>query len=157
MQLIPVIATPSQSFSIVLGNQSVQVNLYSLETPGNILAPISNMSDVTIDSSTVTIDTTAITIDGGGSAYYPSTALQGTPALYMDLIVNGVQVLNAALAQNLIPMLNSAGYYGVVGDFIFVDTNALSAPTAGSNPVYTGLGDQYQMIYLEATDLAEVA
>jgi hypothetical protein len=148
MQLIPVVATPAQSFSIVLNGQAVQVNLYSLETPGDILAPLPGP---TIDTAAITMDSGTVTIDQGPT--YSTTALQGDPALYMDLIVNGQQVLNAKLAQNLIPMLLSAGYYDVQGDFVFVDTHALANPLAGTNPVYTGLGSQYQMIYLEPEDL----
>lgn len=196
MQLIPVIATPSQTLSIVLGGQAVQVSLYSLETPGDILAPLppapapgpGPVALITVDSSVITIDESlgidqtgnaaaplvavagagsgptmdsgSVTIDSGlttidQGTVYSDTALPGTPALYMDLTVNGQQVLNAKLAQNLIPMLLAAGYYDVAGDFVFVDTNALAAPLTGNNPDYTGLGDQYQLVYLEATDLVQ--
>jgi len=182
-QLVPVQATPYQSLNVVLSGQSVQITLYSLETPGDILTPLPVVtgpggsfltidsgvgvdSDIpidtgatipagsgpTIDSSAVTIDSSAVTIDEG--PLYATTLLDGEPALYMDIMVNGQQVLNAALARNLIPMLLAAGYYGVEGDFVFVDTNA-SNPLTGSDPIYTGLGDQFQLVYQQPVDLPQ--
>lgn len=77
-----------------------------------------------------------------------TTELKGYPALYMDLTVNGTAVITCRICRNLIPMLLDATYYGFVGDLVVVDTRS------DTEPVYTGLGTQYQLVYLEASDLA---
>jgi len=73
--------------------------------------------------------------------------------LYMDLAFNGTNVINTrpCLYGNL--MLQDAGYYGFAGDFTWVDTNA--GPTVPpTDPVFSGLGTRYQLIYLETSDLS---
>lgn len=118
MLIIPVTAVPAQSLSIQLAGQSCGINLYSLQTPGDILAtPL------------------------------PTTEVQGYPALYMDLTVNGTSIINCRIVRNTVPMLLDAKYYGVIGDFVVVDM------FEDTDPVYTGLGTQYQLVYLEASDL----
>jgi len=48
-------------------------------------------------------------------------------------------------------------YLGVVGDFMFLDTQGSGPPTFnGSPPYYTGLGTQFLLLYLEASDLAAI-
>lgn len=124
MKTVPLISQPAQSLSIVLAGQACRINLYSLNTPGDIL-------------------NRAIPIDD----------LTGYPALYMDLLVAGEPVITCRICRNLIRVLLDAQYYGFIGDFIFVDSYAKSSPTDGQDPVYTGLGTQFQLVYLEATDL----
>lgn len=118
MQYIPLIAAPAQNFSIVLGGQSCQINLYSLQTPGDIL-------------STAT-----------------STELQGYPALYADLALGTQPVITCRIVRNLVPWLLDATYQGFIGDLVMIDT------LADTDPVWTGLGAQYQLVYLSAADLA---
>ena len=128
MQIVPTTPVPAQSLSLVLNGQLCQINLYSLESPGDILAPPQSTS----------------------------VELQGYPALYFDLASNGVSIVNCRLVQNLIRILEDAGYQGFEGDFVVVDTKNVG-PQNGMTPVYTGLGSQFQLLYLSPTDLAAAA
>ncbi len=67
--------------------------------------------------------------------------------LFMDVLLNNVPVCNGVLCQNNNRIVR-ASYSGFIGDLIFNDT------LGTSDPVYMGLGTQYQLIYLEASDLA---
>lgn len=67
--------------------------------------------------------------------------------LFMDVLINNVPVCQGVICQNNNRIVRSA-YSGFIGDFIFTDTMGTS------DPVYTGLGEQYELIYLEASDLA---
>lgn len=71
--------------------------------------------------------------------------------LFFDLIVPALlptsPVVAGVICRNNNRMVRYA-YLGFVGDFKFIDTLGLT------DPHYTGLGDRYQMVYLEAPDLA---
>lgn len=67
-------------------------------------------------------------------------------ALFMDVFVNGAAIVTGVICQNLNRIVRDA-YLGFVGDFVWVDTEG---PT---DPVYTGIGSRYQLIYLTADDL----
>lgn len=67
--------------------------------------------------------------------------------LFMDVSLAGVAVCSGILCENLNPIVRAA-YSGFVGDFVFYDTSG-----DGADPIYTGLGSQFQLVYLEATDL----
>ena len=142
MLIIPVTAVPAQSLSIQLAGQSCGINLYSLQTPGDILAP---QTQYVRDSYGYII------YDSFGNPmttqYFSTTEVQGYPALYMDLTVNGTSIINCRIVRNTVPILLDAKYYGVIGDFVVVDM------FEDTDPVYTGLGTQYQLVYLEASDL----
>ena len=71
---------------------------------------------------------------------------QQTYGLYVDVYVNNVLIIAGVIAENLNRIVRSV-YLGFVGDFAFVDTQG------SSDPIYTGLGDRYQLIYLEPADL----
>ena len=53
------------------------------------------------------------------------------------------------LGMNLRPMVIDQAYLGFVGDIMWVD-----ATGGNAMPVYTGLGTQFALVYLEAADLA---
>jgi hypothetical protein len=63
--------------------------------------------------------------------------------LFMDVFVNNANIVYGVICQNLNRIVRSL-YLGFVGDFAFQDTQGTS------DPVYTGLGSRYQLIYLEA-------
>ncbi len=109
MLQIPLSAVPSQSLSVVLGNQNCQISLYTLTT-----------------------------------------------GLYFDLLVNGAPIATTVRCENLARMLEDAQYRGFIGDFVFIDVFAANTVVDGVDPVYTGLGTQFQLEYLEATDLAVI-
>lgn len=66
--------------------------------------------------------------------------------LYVDVYLDNALVIAGVIAWNLNRIVRSL-YLGLVGDFTFVDTQG------SSDPVYTGLGDRYQLVYLEEADL----
>ena len=74
------------------------------------------------------------------------------PYLAFTLDVAGVSITRTQNCLNLKRLLINRQYLGFVGDFIFVDTQP--DPTTGAaDPQYSGLGDRWQLIYLEASDL----
>lgn len=76
-----------------------------------------------------------------------TTELKGYPALYMDLVSNGEPVISCRICRNAIRMLLDAQYQGFIGDLEFIDT------LSSTDPIYTGLGTQYQLVYLAQSDL----
>ena len=72
---------------------------------------------------------------------------QNAYGLFMDVIVGQNQIIAGVLCENLNRIVRSL-YLGFVGDFAFQDTQG------SSDPVYTGLGSRFQLLYLEASDLS---
>jgi hypothetical protein len=71
---------------------------------------------------------------------------QFTYGLFMDVLINGTLIVGGVICENLNVIIRYA-YLGVVGDFCFFDTQG------SSDPVYTGLGGRYQLLYLDIPDL----
>lgn len=76
---------------------------------------------------------------------------QKTTGVYFDLIVNGAPVSTTVRCLNEARLCEDRQYLGFVGDFIFYDTQGVT------DPVYTGLGSRYVLVYLEAADLAAIS
>lgn len=66
--------------------------------------------------------------------------------LYLDLAVNNVPLVRAVICMDRVKLVREA-YLGFLGDLVFEDTQGLT------DPVYTGLGARYQLVYLEPADL----
>lgn len=66
--------------------------------------------------------------------------------LFMDVLVDGVTIIAGVIAENRNRIVRSA-YLGFTGDFIFVDMQG------SDDPVFTGLGDRFVLIFLEEADL----
>jgi len=66
--------------------------------------------------------------------------------LFMDVYVADQLIIGGVICLNLTKIVRDA-YLGFVGDFTFIDNQG------ASDPVYTGLGSRYSLIYLEASDL----
>ena len=66
--------------------------------------------------------------------------------LFCTLLVSGVQIIGGVLCQNLNLIVRDL-YLGFSGDLCFLDNQG------DSDPVYTGLGDRYSLIYLSPSDL----
>ncbi len=71
--------------------------------------------------------------------------------LFVDVLLNNELVIGGVLAHNLDRLVRDA-YLGLVGDLTFVDTQAGDGDP-GEDPIYTGLGDRFQLVYLEEADL----
>lgn len=157
MLTVPLTAVAAQSLTVNLGGQVCQINLYTLDVPAFLLGTYVQVStgSATADSGYITADTGTVTADTGLQTVFEPAATDGS-ALYMDLLVGGAPIITGKICRNCVPMLLNCAYLGVVGDFVFVDTQSAN-PLNGSDPVYTGLGTQFQLVYLEASDLAEAA
>jgi hypothetical protein len=68
--------------------------------------------------------------------------------LFLDVLLAGAVIKTCIQCLNLQRLLADCQYTQFIGDFVFVDTQG------NTNPIYTGLGSRYQLIYLEAADLA---
>lgn len=104
MQVIPLIAVPSQAVKTVLDNRIVELDIYQLRY-----------------------------------------------GLFMNVIVNGTLEIGAVLCENLNRIVRDAYLneeVGFAGDFVFQDTQG------STDPIFTGLGARYQLLYLTADELA---
>src|SRR5258707_10641053 len=68
--------------------------------------------------------------------------------LFTDVTVAGEPIATGVLCENLNRIVRAA-YSGFLGDLVWIDTSG-----AGTDPIYTGIGVQYQLVYLEAADLS---
>lgn len=66
--------------------------------------------------------------------------------MFFDLSVNGTQVAYAVQCKNLVSLVPTS-YLGFSGHLVFFDTQGTS------DPVYTGLGSRWVLLYLNSTDL----
>ena len=66
---------------------------------------------------------------------------QRSTGLYMNVWLNETQIVAGAICQNLNPVVH-AGYLGLGGDFVFVDTQGSDDPT------YDGLGGRYVLTFV---------
>jgi hypothetical protein len=76
--------------------------------------------------------------------------VQTAYGMFMTLYVGNSLIVASVIVENLNRIVRDS-YLGFIGDFVFYDTQAANDP---QDPVYTGLGSRYQLIYLEAPDLA---
>lgn len=65
--------------------------------------------------------------------------------LFCDLYMDNVLVVGGAICQNLNRIVRSA-YLGFVGDLAFIDTQGTD------DPVYTGVGSRFLLLYLSPGD-----
>jgi hypothetical protein len=71
--------------------------------------------------------------------------------LFMNVSVAGTPIVSGVICENLSRIVREA-YSGFLGDLVWLDTTG-----AGTDPIYSGIGAQYLLIYLEAADLAAAA
>jgi hypothetical protein len=77
--------------------------------------------------------------------------------LFLDMTLNGTPVLTGVRCLDRTRLLLDRKYLGFVGDLIFIDVTGTGAPTfTGAPPYYKGLGTQFVLVYLEASDLASL-
>lgn len=85
----------------------------------------------------VLLDNQACTID-----------LHQTPyGIFFDLSVNGTAIVRRVICQNRNRLVRSK-YLGFSGDLVFTDTQG------NLDPVYSGLGERYQLVWLSADEVA---
>lgn len=66
--------------------------------------------------------------------------------LFVDVTVGDVLIIGGVIGLNLNRIVRSE-YLGFDGDLVFRDTQG------ADDPVYTGLGARFDLVYLEATEL----
>lgn len=71
---------------------------------------------------------------------------QKQTGLYIDVLVNNGLIIGGVICENVNRIVRDL-YLGFIGDFVFVDIQG------NDDPEFTGLGDRFQLIYLEAADL----
>jgi|WetSurMetagenome_2_1015567.scaffolds.fasta_scaffold02788_7 hypothetical protein len=67
--------------------------------------------------------------------------------LFLTLYVGGSLIIASVLCENLVRIVRDT-YLGFSGDLVFFDTQG------SSDPVYTGLGTRFKLIYLSPSDLS---
>jgi hypothetical protein len=70
--------------------------------------------------------------------------------LFIDVYIGTSLVVCGVICENLNRIIRSL-YLGFSGDLIFVDTTVNNED--GADPVYTGLGTQFLLLYLAPEDL----
>jgi hypothetical protein len=71
---------------------------------------------------------------------------QLSSGLFVDVFINGEVVVLGVICEDRNPIVRDA-YLGFPGDLAFFDTLGGDTPI---DPLYTGLGDRFQLIYFEA-------
>ena len=72
---------------------------------------------------------------------------QKTTGLYLDLSINNAPIKSGIVCRDRVLLIRHA-YLGFIGDLTFFDTQGVD------DPEYSGLGARWQLVYLEAGDLA---
>ena len=70
--------------------------------------------------------------------------------MFLDLVVNGTQIAYAVQCKNLVSLVPTA-YLGFTGWLVLFDTQGTS------DPIYTGLGSRWVLLYLDEADLEAYA
>jgi hypothetical protein len=66
--------------------------------------------------------------------------------MFFDLAVNGTQIAYAVQCKNQVSLVPTA-YLGFAGWLVFFDTQGTD------DPIYTGLGSRWVLLYLDSADL----
>lgn len=74
--------------------------------------------------------------------------------LYVDVFLGNQPVVQGIIGLNGNLIIRNT-YFGFSGDLIFLDVQA-TPTTPGADPVYTGLGTRFFLIYLNANDIAQL-
>lgn len=71
---------------------------------------------------------------------------QTSTGVYLDLYVNNQLIIAGVICQNLNRIVRDA-YLGFIGDLAFFDLQG------NDDPVYTGFGTRFILVYLEEADI----
>lgn len=96
------------------------------------------MTTQVVPLSAVPSQTLSIVLAGQNCAISVYTLSSG---LYFDLEADSVVICRTMVCRESARLLLDRGYRGFVGDFVFVDTQG------GDDPVYTGLGARWLLLY----------
>ena len=68
--------------------------------------------------------------------------------VFVDVAVDDTDIVNCVIARNMVPLV-CREYTGFAGNLIFVDNQE------SSDPLYTGFGDRFSLIYVTAEEYAQ--
>lgn len=102
---------------------------------------------LTIPLQAVPSQSFRITLNGQVCSF---TIYSRSTGLYLDLSVLGTVILQGQLVVDRAYLVRDK-YLGFIGDIAMVDV------LSDTDPIYTGLGTQYQLIYFAPADLPVVA
>lgn len=71
-------------------------------------------------------------------------------SLFLDLSIDGTEIVTGALCLRGVPIVRAA-YLGLAGDLVFRDAQGLD------DPLSPGLGSRFQLVYVDATELAAIS
>jgi hypothetical protein len=71
---------------------------------------------------------------------------QYSTGLFMDVYISATPIITGVICHNICRIVRSL-YLGFIGDFVFYDTQG------NLDPIYTGLGSRYILVYLTPSDL----
>jgi hypothetical protein len=71
---------------------------------------------------------------------------QKSTGMFLDLYVDDALIIGGVICLNLNRIVRSL-YLGFIGDLAFIDS------TGSADPIYTGLGDRFNLAYLEVSEL----
>ena len=74
---------------------------------------------------------------------------QKNQGLFVDVSADGVAVVNAVIARDGVPLV-SRNYVGFLGNVLFIDTQG------NDDPVYTGIGSRFTLVYLTDAEYATI-
>lgn len=92
----------------------------------------------TIPLSAIPSQSFSITLGGQRCKF---SIYQKDQGMFLDLAVNGAQILTAMICRDRVELVRYA-YLGFAGSLAFVDTQGQN------DPYYTGLGSRYKLVYL---------
>jgi hypothetical protein len=72
--------------------------------------------------------------------------VQNAYGLFIDVYVGAAAIITGVICENLNRIVRNL-YLGFVGDFCWLDTQGTS------DPVYTGIGSRWLLLYLDEADL----
>jgi len=82
-----------------------------------------------------------------GGQQVSMTIFQTDFGLFANIVSDNRSIVNGVICEDNNRLVRDA-YLGFIGDMIIVDTQG------SDDPIYTGLGSRWQLIYLEAADIA---
>ena len=85
----------------------------------------------------------AITLGGQD---YTINVYQKNTGLFLDLYVGNSSIILSQICLDRVKLVRYA-YLGFIGDLSFMDTQGVD------DPYYTGIGDRYQLMYLDASEV----
>lgn len=123
-QIVPLIATASQTLSVSLGNQPCAIDVFTK----HIQVPIIPGHGVSAPPQP------------GGSIFTDPPTYGEIDPVFLNLRLNDVPILGGVLARNNVKIFRNA-YFGFVGDLSFSDTEG------DEDPQWSGLGTRWLLLY----------